>query len=394
VEELAGAHQELILGVPYQYDVTWRIVATNPAGTTTSPDQLIRTGDVPSTMPLATLESADPTGWDAGMDYILIAVTEGESIASRTWTMLVDRQGRVAWAHRTPQQRNTMHPRVSWTEDSFLIDHSSFFSSFDGGASGEILELKIDGTEVRRVAAPGHHHPFTDLPDGSVAYTAYREVGGFGTAGDDVLVVVDPAGNATDLFSCDDFLDDLGEGGWCGTNTLSYDPTRDVFLFSVFTHDSVLEIDASTGLALKWFGHVTGVYGFDPPDSAFWYQHGSVYTSAGTLLVSSHASSSSNELVVREYQVDDLDEQLVQVWTFGQGEGVVGRQMGEAHRLPSGHTLHNHGTHAVVREITPAGQVVWDIRWEDREYNGAQEHSIGRSAPVTQDLWQFAPDRP
>ena len=60
--------------------------------------------------------------------------------------------------------------------------------------------------------------------------------------------------------------------------------------------------------------------------------------------------------------------------------------MGEAHRLPGGHTLHNYGSTARIREFTPAGDVVWDTQW-----GGGQ--TLGRTEVIEDlyDLWGDAP---
>ncbi len=393
VRELeAGSHEELILGVPYATEVTWRVVADNTGGNTTTPDQIISTSAAPDGLPEAFLLTSDPGGQDADMDHILVSVGESGSLASRTWTMVIDRMARVVWAHKSPSSRTTMHPRISAAEDTFLIDHNSFWAAFDGGNNSDIVEVQIDGTELRSVAVPGHHHPFTQLPDGSIAYTQAQGVQ-FGTY-DDAVVILDPSGGTTELFRCDVYLNSIGENGWCGTNTLSYDEVQHTYLFSIFTHDAILQIDADTGEVIRRFGDINGTWSFSPPDSQFWYQHGPIFTDTGTLLVSTHASRNNDELVAREYEIDDLTQTLTQVWSFGEGENVDGTQMGEAHRLSGGNTLQNYGTHAAVREFTTGGDVVWDIRWEQQEYGGAAQHFVGRSAPMTQDLWDFAPEQP
>jgi hypothetical protein len=400
----AGPHEELLLGVPYATDVTWRIVAQSEA----TPDQTTRTADAPEAMPRAELRVLDAAAVDPATTHVLVSVNEGEVNGTGSWTMLMDRLGRVSWAHRSPAGRHTMHPRVTWRGDAFLIDHSSFFTEFDGGAASEILELKIDGTEVRRWATPGQHHAFTDFPEGSalagsLAYAQYQGAGDGDPADDDAVVILDPAGGSRQLFGCAGFLAGLswggptpgiGEDGWCGSNTLSYDPQLDVFLFSLFTHDSVVEVDAVTGEANRWFGRIAGSWAFDPPESEFDYQHGAIYLEGGNLLVSTHSSRDTTELAVREYALDAADQALVEVWSAGVGLGVPGRQKGEAHRLPNGNTLQNFGTHAMIREFAPDGAVVWDIRWEAQEYQGDDAHGMGRSAPVQVDLYAFAPARP
>ena len=50
-------------------------------------------------------------------------------------------------------------------------------------------------------------------------------------------------------------------------------------------------------------------------------------------------------------------------------------QMGEAHRLPRGNTLHNYGTAARIREVTPEGEVVWDVGFSQGSW-------LGRTTPI------------
>jgi hypothetical protein len=57
--------------------------------------------------------------------------------------------------------------------------------------------------------------------------------------------------------------------------------------------------------------------------------------------------------------------------------------MGEAHRLPGGNTLHNYGSGARIREVTPDGQVVWDVLWTDSTF-------LGRTTAL-EDLHPFLP---
>jgi hypothetical protein len=155
---------------------------------------------------------------------------------------------------------------------------------------------------------------------------------------------------------------------------------------SFYSFESLVEIDATTGVAERWFGHVDGSWAFDPPSSAFWWQHGGHWTDAGTLLTSSYLTQSGDEIVVREYEVDEANQTLREIATLGQGLGVFGAFMGEAHRLPNGNTLHNTGSDSRLREFTPDGTVVWELDWPGN-------NEIGRSTPIS-DLWMLAPPRP
>ena len=96
-------------------------------------------------------------------------------------------------------------------------------------------------------------------------------------------------------------------------------------------------------------------------------------TDEGTLLISAKVSQNGTETVAREYTFDDDTETLTEVWSFGEGEGVYGSEMGEAHRLGNGNTLHNYGSTPRIREATPDGAVVWDVTWSSGTYIGRSE---------------------
>jgi hypothetical protein len=380
VRELpAGPHEELLLGIPFGEPFTWRVVADNGA-VVTSPDQAFTTGPLDSDVPDLQSGEADPTRYDAvGAPYFFIGLTEGSWLGQAWWSLIVDRQGRTVWAMRSPAFRTSMHARVARDGRSLFLDRNSFWATFDGGDGSTIDEVLIDGTVLNTFAVPGLHHPFTDMPDGSVAYGATSESYRY----DETLVRVWPDGTRDELWSCRAFIDDLGVNDDCMSNTLNYDEPTDRYLFSFYTFESVVEVDGTTGQATRWFGHIPGAYTFDPPDSAFWWQHGGHITSTGTFLTSSDLTSSGVETVVREYEIDDATETLREVWSFGVGEGVYGYQMGEAVRLSNGNTLHNYGDLARLREVTPEGDVVWDAEWD--------ANLIGRSMPIA-DLYLLAPE--
>jgi hypothetical protein len=378
----AGAHDELLLGIPYATDVTFRVVT----GDEVSLDAHLRTGPLPPEIPIGALEASDPAEFDAATEYLVLSIDEsgGYFLSARWWTLIVDRQGRIVWGHRSPSGRSTIHPRVSADGGSLLLDHNSFWGVFDGGQDSEVVGLQLDGTQVAQWDTPGLHHAFTQLPDGTLVYGSY--LGGHGSY-DEQIVALPPEGGSEVLFDCIGWLAGIGEAGAeCGSNTLSYDAASNRLMVSWFTLDAMTELDLDTREVVRWFGQLGGSYAFSPPGATFWYQHGGHFTEAGTLLLSTHVTEDDVELVVREYEIDDATRELRQVWTVGEGQGVGGRQMGEAHRLPGGNTLHNFGTNAHLREYTPSGEVVWEMDW-------AEEHTIGRSAPLTSDLWSLAPPR-
>jgi hypothetical protein len=248
--------------------------------------------------------------------------------------------------------------------------------------------IKIDGTPVHTWATPGGQHAYVDLPDGAIAWGS----SGFGQ---EHLDLVDLEGTRRTLWDCFEFQDERGVTGDCKHNALSWDPASDSFLYSLYTSDTVVQIDRASGATLRVFGEAHGDYAFDPEESAFWWQHGAVFTDTGTLLLSTHTSpdreSPEQQTVAREYAVDDDALVLQQVWTFGEGSGCTATNAGEAQRLSNGDTLHNLGTCGILREATPEGEVVWDVDWREGVEEGAQDGRLIGRAVFVDDLYAFAP---
>lgn len=379
VDAAVGPQEHLLLGVPYETEVSFRVVndlgdrsATGEPLATA--EQAVTTGALPSGVPEGQLLAADPDAWDADSPYVFMSMTSRGGWGD-WWTFIVDRQARVVWARETSSTAVTLHPRVSWAGDTLLIDESTYWSIYDGGAASTILRMKIDGSDEEVIATPGLYHPFTDLDDGSLLWPAHD-------GGKDRVFVRAPDGTIEQLWECQSDLPGMSSNGSCAANTLSWHEERDVLLYSSYSRETIIEIDRTTGATLRWFGHHEGGWGFDPPESAFWWQHGGYFTEAGTLLTSSDLTTRGVETVVREYELDEETETLVEVWSFGVGDRIYGYQMGEAHRLPGGNTLHNTGDDTRLREATPDGTVVWEVNWD--------EDSMGRSVPVG-DLYDLAP---
>ncbi len=370
-----GSQEQLLLGIPYDRDVSYRVVNDFGDGELASDVFDIQTDPPPDGVPLATLLSADPKLWEPTLEYLVTCLVKwGGGITA--YSIIVDRQGRLLWALEAPSGFVTMYVRPSYDGTAILVDHNSFWGSFDGGDTSQVLRMKLDGTVLATYDTPGLHHSFTELADGSLVWGASDRQ-------DERLDQIDPDGSVHTIWSCQDFYDSQGISGECGSNTVFWDEDADTFLFSFYSTDSIIEIDHATGNTLRWFGQLDRAWQFQPDDSAFWWQHGCSYTGTGTLLVSTHKSEHSDVGVVREYTLDSDTQTLLETWNFGLEDEILAHEMGEAHRLAGGNTLHNYGSTPRVREATPEGEVVWDLEWGNGFY-------IGRSTPV-EDLYSMAP---
>ena len=295
-----GDHQMLLLGIPYDSNVTYQVVWEEDGEWTETTSQSIQNGALPSTIPEVVDIVSDETQLDPDSKYFFTSMN-ADNNGNAYVVFIIDRQGRVVWAMDLPQFRLSLHPRVSHDGTELLIDFNSFWYLYDGGAQSQIQRIKIDGTEVGLYDTPGLHHPFTETPDGHLVYAsshAYRT----GRWNYESLVSLSPDGDTEEIFNCQDYFESIGETRECGSNTIFWDENRGVFLYSLYSVDTVLEIDPDSGEVLNSYGNLDDSWRFDPEDSVFYWQHGPTILDDGNLMVSCHPTGNSSVLQIREYE--------------------------------------------------------------------------------------------
>ena len=371
-----GEASALALGLPFASTVQVRLAWAGGTSEVISAE----TGELPEGAPRTATIEGDSGQWDPLVPWVLTCLYGENDEIDGSWSIIVDRQGRTVWALENEARRISLQTQPSYDGSHLLIDQNSFWGSFDYGEGSTVQRVRITGEVQETLATPRLHHPFTELADGSLAWGAIAS-----SYRDETLEILHPDGTQETLWSCAAFLSDVGasRGNYCGSNTLFWSPEAGTFLYSFYSFETMVEIDATTGKTLRYFGHVDdGAWAFGPPEAAFWWQHGGHYTADGTLLVSSKDEDGGTETVFREYRLDEGRETLVEVRSFGQGQGIYADVMGEADYTPGGSVLHNYGDAARLREVSADGAVTWDISW-NADY-------IGRTTPIA-DLYTFQP---
>ncbi len=358
-----GEHEQLLLGIPYDHKIQLRVVMEAGAVVERSAVQAAQTDPAPSAALEPALLVGDPERWEPSGRWLLgsMNTTMPGWQSGVFYAFILDRRGRLVWARETEDQHFTLQVRAAGDGASVLIDDNTWWSLWDFGTPSQLHRVTLDGALLESVEIEGANHPWTELPDGSIAWWAMPG------EGEGALMVRSPDGEVETVWTCLAFFEELGTEGSCLANTVSWRESDRSFLVSLALQDLVIHIDGDSGESLELFGQHEQAWSFDPPDSGFWMQHGVAFTDSGTLLLSTHQAEDDETGVAREYELDSDARTLRQVWSYGEDLGVPAGLGGEAQRLPGGNTLHNYGTTPRVKEIAPDGELVWDVAWpQDR----------------------------
>lgn len=377
----AGAHEQILLGIPFGTEVQWRVVAEEGAEQVVADGETFTTGPYPVGLPFGSIEASEPDAWEPTGSYLLSSICEetGSWNPGNYWTFIVDRQGRPVWASVAPNQHWTLFAQVSVDGTYILWDESTYW--LDWGANmgiGSTVHKQYLDAEIEVLPTDGIVHAFVELPDGTLAWGSEYHV-----PHTEALVELAPGADEVDIiWTCQD--DYPGSpGAYCASNGMFYEESTDSYLYSFWDESVVIEVDRATGDNLWWAGGVQGGYSFDPQESRFSFQHGISYTDEGTLLVHTSGTGMGSGLEAREYEVDHTTETLHELWSFGLGAGGSMALNGDVWRLPGGNTLHTLGSEGVVIEITPDEEVVWHLDYQ-------AEHLMGRSGLID-DLYDLVP---
>lgn len=367
-----GRHEQLLLGVPYSWEVEIQPVAEIDGDLLDLDSFTVTTGTAPEDLPqpdqvLRQAELLDPT------PYVMISTNVPGAWDKPWWTMIIDRQARVVWARKSSENTSTLYAKLSADERSLIIDETTFWTLFDQGAKSTVVRVAIDGTELERFSTPGLHHDFADLPDGTLLWGSSTQI-------TETLMERAPDGSSRAIWTCttDEFQ------GVCSSNAVYWDAATDSVYFSLVSGHSIVQLDRESGLPLRWFGAHPEAYAFDPFGSQFYKQHGPILTATGTLLLSCWDGPEGSELMLREYEIDGVNQTLRQVWSYSHGTDLRAYVLGDVARLPGGNTLHSTGRGSRLREVTPEGDLAWDLAWDESS-------DLGRATPLA-DLYALLPD--
>ncbi len=366
-ESEAGENSTVIVGVPPETEVTWKLVAEAGSQTVESDEQMTPTWALPSDFPEFLLAENDPTGWE----YPYILGTVGTSAINQWVLFMLNRDGQVVWYWYLDHGFWAPYVKLSLDNRSILFNARN--SPED---DRRIYRIGIDGITHQEWRLDGMTHAFAELEDGSLVYP--KEVGT-----DEEVTRVYPDGTTEEIWSCSGWWAETGSVNQpCFHNGLNWYEDRGTFLISFYNINTVAEVDFTTGTTVRSFGDVKTSYEFTDADVSFDFQHHPTWTSRGGLMVTT--SDPRNETWAREFEVDEASESITQIWTYGEGEGLEAETIGEATRLENDNTLMNWGSMPQIREVKLDGTVVWDGFM-------SQSSFMGRIQPVMDPYDYYCP---
>ena len=395
-----GDHAEVLLGIPAETQVQFYFEqrrATADAGVSDKDGGLPDageaaptiyysvTGELPSNLPLPTVlsydrEAADPAQWILGS--VENTPTVDGYYMGPFWIYIIDRAGRIVWYYGDPADNPCMaFPRVAPDNSHLYLAKRQFFNN--PSYKPRVLEITLDYNQQRETLVPNLDDCIDVTDDGGILYNSW-------TRGDtDALYELSPDGTTREIWNCTKWAFASGAAAinrhFCYSNTVDWNPIGNTVTLSFPYIDTAVEIDRATGELIGQWGAVSGSAAFSPSTWEFQFNHFANITPDGTLLISTHAPGHEatevpGEHRFVEFEIDRENNRLTEKWVYGEGVGDWPMYKGEAHRTENGNTLLNYGTGGIIREVTPAGETAWHVKWDadfsDDRFNKMVGHTV------------------
>lgn len=366
-----------LVGAPVDAEVTWT-GSSVVDGETWTCSGTSRTGSAPSDLEPVTVE-VDEIDADSSPRFLLGAYYK---LLSSSYLLAFDRRGRVVWYHEPDEDGFAV--QIQQTLDGSGFIYNLFPASLNALESA-LVRIDYTGEILEEIATPDAHHMFTQLGDGALAYQGVEtqqvtdtETGRTEDWVGDTIIEISAERELTEVFNVWDWLtpttNEYMDGfspyrglDWTHGNALKYDASDDTWLLSLGHAGTILEIDRPTGEPLRRFGEAG--YGVEGGQS-FRYQHDPSLLADGTLLMFATDPDTDTTMGVR-YSIDDDAQTLTETWRYD--TDIESLYLGQARLLDNGNYWISTGAGAVMREVTPEGEILWQATAPDGQTFGQFE---------------------
>ncbi len=227
------------------------------------------------------------------------------------------------------------------------------------------------------------HHSVIQMPNGHIMYLYYYLMDAEGwdrPFGADGIIEADPytgeifwVWKVGDHLSTDDYcpwhietfgLDASDNYDWTHSNTVVYREEESAVYMNIRHLDRLVKIDYPSGEILWSMGR-----GGDFGEGLFSHSHDSQFLENGNLLLFDNGNHRLPVEYSRAVEIafdPDLGWAEI-VWAWPTEPLFFDSAMGNVNRLSNGNTLLTSAYHGTIYEVTPAGEIVWDMRLDPIE---------------------------
>lgn len=351
------ATETLLLGLKPNSEVQLRVVQKVDDQVLESADITIQTDPLPSGLPTFYVDVPEPGALGNGL---LITTL----IQNPTSVLVFDGDGDVVWWTEMTDDTWVGRSRLSHDGEHILVQPINR----EGSGGHGLSKLDMEGNEVEVNWVDESHHDFAELPDGTLAFLVYEKqiYAGEQVLGDGIVELA-PDGTETRVFSVfeaigyDPSLDTLANAEWSHANYIEYVAEQDAYYVSFYGLKGIAKIDRPTG-DIEWmFGGVVSDFEDSHGNTELLQiQHG-FQVLDDSLLVFENGRTEAQSSRAVEFTLDEETKVTQPVWAYQPEPSLYTPSLGNVRRLDNGNTIVNFSSAGRIVEVTPEGEVVWQL---------------------------------
>jgi len=328
-----------------------------------STTEVVTTGAVPTALPSTSVTATAGATVPGG--YLVTSVFAPEPAA-----VVLDGDGDYVWWTLPDAGQDKVSRCVPGRDGQSLLFWYINLQDGPGGPQGDgnvLTRMAFDGTELSVATMEKGHHDFVELPDGTLAYLDYvSQDTEDGEKIADRIVELAPDGTTTTVWSVWDSFEYDPDGqqipgaGWSHGNALDYVEQEDAYYVSFLGFSSIVKIDRGSGTVEWILGGNDSDFDQDGETILFIHQH-QFQRVGDSIVVFDNGNPNNNASRAVEYTLDLGAGTAEETWSYAPDPDLYSFSLGDVSRLDGGNTLVTFSTAGQVQEVTPEGEVVWEL---------------------------------
>ena len=347
-----------------------RAVMVTDAGERASEEVGVLTGALPAAFPDMQMD-IDPDE-DGSDGYVVTSFIGAFSAA-----VIVDIHGNVVWWHEPPYPLAKIARAVLARDGQsvlYMCEEQTEIDEDQLTRTTHLVRVAMDGSTVETFTVDRAHHDFVELPGGNLAILVHdkRLVDGwdYPVFGDRIEEYAPDGGEPEVVWSSFDSWS--FEGGalvtgyydWTHANAIDYDVDGDVYTVSLNHQRTLVTIDRQTGELVEQIGGDESDFDFiEGEERTFGPQHQFQFVEGGVLVFDNGTPGDYESRAIEVALDTDLMTAEVS-WIHVASPSLFCPCQGDVSRLPSGNNLVTWSTSGQLEEVSPDGEVLWQLNLE------------------------------